>query len=532
MDRNLLWLELELLRENRNWCPWRSSEEEAEDPDRMVPYEDIAPFMFQFSGPGSQLKFLVCLLDFLGVRFTPDPYVPSPLNTQSTRKDHLGLNLSENLGSDVSWNPEIIADLIQQTGPRMSGDPGYRTFCRNVFSQSTRVLKEPIKTQMTLMWLKFELYDIATSSEEGEEGKSRKSRAKELKALVQSLLKDDQNNIDIYIGFARVEFKLSGFKSAWKILEMALLSRGKACHVPLYIASIGICIEQLKQEQNADKKRSLVDQILRLSVQAGQGKPYEKAGGSPDKTALLSLADEVRSELTDEINGIILSGKIVEQMDSARFPLELVNFSVPLLDKLSLCSYLTLFSDGVLSVEKLLSFAYKKVTDEFKSKNILALNVIAEEILRLRMDLVNFAYHSDRSLGKLRRDSVEQSIRDFNSNETFLQRLLDFNVRPNVVDSAWRSLNKITLDTNLTSPISQVYCVKILVKSFVKHADPEHVRDATALGFLNRAKTLLEQFVLRNPGRNCPLLWRLLLWVSRQDGPDVVNTVFYRFVLM
>ena len=106
---------------------------------------------------------------------------------------------------------------------------------------------------------------------------------------------------------------------------------------------------------------------------------------------------------------------------------------------------------------------------------------------------------------------------------------MDFNVQPNAVDSTWRSLNTVILDPNLISPLSQIYAVKILVKSFVKLADPELENDATPLGFLNRAKTLLELFLLRDPGRNCPLLWRLLLWVSRRDGPEAVNTVFYRY---
>lgn len=46
--KNRLWLEIESLREKSHFLPWRSSEEEADDPARMVPYDEISTFLFHF----------------------------------------------------------------------------------------------------------------------------------------------------------------------------------------------------------------------------------------------------------------------------------------------------------------------------------------------------------------------------------------------------------------------------------------------------------------------------------------------------
>ena len=48
VSREELWRRLESGRESRHWMPWRSREEEAEDPERSVAYDDISGFLFQF----------------------------------------------------------------------------------------------------------------------------------------------------------------------------------------------------------------------------------------------------------------------------------------------------------------------------------------------------------------------------------------------------------------------------------------------------------------------------------------------------
>ena len=48
VSREELWRRLESGRESRHWMPWRSREEEAEDPERSVAYDDICGFLFQF----------------------------------------------------------------------------------------------------------------------------------------------------------------------------------------------------------------------------------------------------------------------------------------------------------------------------------------------------------------------------------------------------------------------------------------------------------------------------------------------------
>ena len=217
----VLWLELELGRERRFWCPLRSEDDDPEDPDRLVNIEDIAPFLFTFSEPQMLPKLLLCMLDFLGLRFWQSHFECGILETQ-THRDYLGLTYTETLTTEIEWS-----SAVQKIKPSFLEDNSFQEFCRSFFSQTVHVLKEPLKTQMILLWLKFEEKVFQGTSFPNDGNKTKKAKVKELKQLVQGLLQNDQRNIAIYIGFAQLEQVISGPKACWKVLEAAMaFSRG------------------------------------------------------------------------------------------------------------------------------------------------------------------------------------------------------------------------------------------------------------------------------------------------------------------
>lgn len=75
----------------------------------------------------------------------------------------------------------------------------------------------------------------------------------------------------------------------------------------------------------------------------------------------------------------------------------------------------------------------------------------------------------------------------------------------------------------------------MLVQNYVRFRDDDSFSGSVAS--LYRAQALLEEFVSKEPGRYCPILWRLLMWVANMLGthhPEEnkriqdVNTVYYR----
>ena len=137
---------------------------------------------------------------------------------------------------------------------------------------------------------------------------------------------------------------------------------------------------------------------------------------------------------------------------------------------------------------------------------------------------------------------MKSSLSAFPNNEYFLQKLLDYRVQCNVVDPTWRAFSAQLVERSATasSPLPQIYAVKLLVSGFVRHRRDEESLPV-ALSFLNRARSMLERFVSSgDAGRHCPALWRLLMWTcnwiaalksdaeGNVDGKAAVNTVFYR----
>ena len=57
-------------RELQDWQPYRSSEEESDDPDRTVSLDDVKPFLQVFQDPANKFKLAVSFLQFMGCDFS------------------------------------------------------------------------------------------------------------------------------------------------------------------------------------------------------------------------------------------------------------------------------------------------------------------------------------------------------------------------------------------------------------------------------------------------------------------------------
>lgn len=62
-----LWLALEVSRERRHWLPWEQDPEDCEDPERMVPLEELSPHLFILESVEEKFYLVLQFLWFLGV---------------------------------------------------------------------------------------------------------------------------------------------------------------------------------------------------------------------------------------------------------------------------------------------------------------------------------------------------------------------------------------------------------------------------------------------------------------------------------
>ena len=162
-------------------------------------------------------------------------------------------------------------------------------------------------------------------------------------------------------------------------------------------------------------------------------------------------------------------------------------------------------------------------TEGFKpALEVISLIDEKESVLKLKLDLILFESKLNSLTFKLGREILASALKRFPENRYFHSLLEDFLVRPNAVDKTWRSLDFGN------SLISQNEAVKVLISNFAQCQD---------FSYLNRAKSLLEQFVSKAPGRYSPVNWRRLLWTTfelekQQKNEDAsfrsTNEVFHR----
>ena len=525
--RNRLWLELELGRERRHWCPFRSTEEAPEDPDRSVSFEDISPFLFHFTQPSKVLSLLVGFARYLGVTFRDEPYSTTSLCSE-TITAKMGVSTSEGLQDGVDWSPDIDIKVLRDIRPDLE-DKDYQTFCRNIFSQSVAALQGQFKTQMIALWLRFE-YDLFLL-EDIEDAKKKKARKKEMKRLVKTLLEEDRDNVDIYVEYARLEQSFEGAKAAWKILETLMSSKSSSEHPTLYMAAVAVCLREI--EGGGDDVGPWTDRAIWLLCVFGREGTHDPSKMPKSKVDLLSWAEETKSQVLGEVHARMTAGRFIARHEEDELNTSPVYFRSSYFCKAFVAAWLTLFLDGEREAVKIVGL----VEPPKVSKNK-AVVLLRENLCKVSLDLVRCSASASH-----RRAVLKGSLYAFPSNEYFLQKLLDYRVQCNVVDPTWRAFSAQLVERSATasSPLPQIYAVKLLVSGFVRHRRDEESLPV-ALSFLNRARSMLERFVSSgDAGRHCPALWRLLMWTcnwtaalrsgdagGEAEGKAAVNTVFYR----
>lgn len=169
------------------------------------------------------------------------------------------------------------------------------------------------------------------------------------------------------------------------------------------------------------------------------------------------------------------------------------------------------------------------------------LDIMLENLHKIRIDLLLFAANSHNGALRLARVAISNAVKEFPCNQYILNSvLLDIlDVRTTVSSEMWRNLTTHLSSKKIQSPSGQICLVRLLVAKFVQHNSTVTDDDDTssvAVGYLYKALALLNDFVKRDPCRHAPVVWRLLMWVTqmlsrlqpKKFPPTSAKTVFYR----
>lgn len=220
------WLEIEQLREQHHWLPWRpeteQSDEDCEDPDRMVLFDDISSSLFRINSEELKFELVWTFLEFLGAN--PLPLYPS-CSYQSKRK----------LQVVPTYPSEIIPDLeIKSSSSEFAsllpsksdlGTKKQRNCVRNLFEQILPCFTIPqLRTCLTLAVLRFEISHVSRTTMRTRQQK--KIKIKEVKKRIKNLLKQEQNrnNMLLYEEYGLFEWSLGNHEEARKVFDAAVVT--------------------------------------------------------------------------------------------------------------------------------------------------------------------------------------------------------------------------------------------------------------------------------------------------------------------
>lgn len=332
-----LWLALETSRERRHWLPWEQDPEDCEDPERMVPLEELLPHLFTLNSEEEKFYLVLQFLRFLGVpdidasicHGLPTPKNPRsisnktgdifrPLVIETLHDANLFGNHFHKKQSDTGKNI-LSFDAVGPSVAIPGCDDYYQFLCRAV-QQAGSVFEIQHRKYLTLLHIKLLGMHYQAKMSVGDNGKL-KSLGKEIKKQIKSILKLEEFRmcLPVYQEYGKVEEAMGHVAEAENVYVTALTigtASGKALEasnedfqavMDLYLSYIHLEMDQEIKICSGCHSNNIIQSICSLVSEgkftAPDGSPASGGNLLKTKKKLLQLQDHHSLSLIDRNNG-------------------------------------------------------------------------------------------------------------------------------------------------------------------------------------------------------------------------------------
>lgn len=342
------WLKLEDYREREEALPWRDhgkADNDCTDPDHMVLFDDVSPFLFYLSDPLLRLSLVTSFLHFLGAP------VPCLAMTDCA---HRYSSMCLQWPWEVYHGPwRVTIDTMTYCNPSCSSywqlgvGGGYRLmgegkmaslverryitsehksqvlqeFISNAFNQSLSLFTSPQdQTILVQLWVEFELLIISEAvghTPMGESGlpKEAKQKMKTVQRLIKRILKLEvhRNNLYLWNCCATLEHALGNTQEARK-LYISILSQMSVDLMDSGVAAVLVgCVECLLGLTPGSTHTADASAALHVLVSAAEGKLQQDSLSQPMSPAKVLKAHNAYDQA-------FCRGLEVANLDTANFP--------------------------------------------------------------------------------------------------------------------------------------------------------------------------------------------------------------------
>ncbi|KAK4312565.1 hypothetical protein Pmani_016030 [Petrolisthes manimaculis] len=562
-ETSVLWLALETSRERRHWLPWEQDPEDCEDPERMVPLDELSSHLFEL---GSEEECYYLILQFL--KFFDVPGVEDVCLRISRSMEEV--SIFEPLALETFSNTLFFGNqLHNKTESKMQeilnfdtvGPSLHKPWCEEYFQficqvlqQAAKIFSQPYRQNLTLLYIRLLGVQYHARKMEVIDDNNLKMLRKEIKKNIKSILKLEEYRmcLPIYQEYGKVE-EVMGFMDDAANVYITALSVGTATGNAFDVASkdflalnnlfdsyIQIQIQREIDSRNGEHINNLLYSLCSL-ITSGK---FTISNGSPTPGGFLLKARKKLIELQEFYNTSLTTECNTSEKDDN---IGLLNVRI-----VSFMALIQLFTVGFKPACLVYETSIAKAKNGNMNKQPCKLKDIALPSEKVSTIQGNHEQNHENN-DEVRCGILEQLYEGYIwlvDTSKQLEHLVSGHMSPlayrEIVMAAttiaplnykfllhlaqnqsWRNFvgGKNTTENGSKS-------IVVLISHILPHLQRTlKVLTSTEEGSLScghRLESVLDKAVSTSPGKHCPLLWRLYMALVAVTRPTRLKGLAYR----
>ncbi|XP_071785785.1 nuclear exosome regulator NRDE2-like [Asterias amurensis] len=564
------WVQEEISREAQQFAPWSpdetkgETEDDCEDPERMVLFDDISQVLFRLTSHQEKQFQLVChFLEFLDVSVPPclvgkegsdtlQLYLDQPSQILSSVKTSVGVGKLPSGCSGIASNCRSLEQMTNATSVKLiveDASMDYRIledFVEEVFQQITPVFHEPACTQLLLMRLDCRMQRALIAKDK----KQQRKKVKEAKRFAKKLLsqEENRNNLDLWASLARWEGTMGNTEEAQRVLQTALRFCGQpqtkrdkqaATRLVQTFTELFLCFQSKSSNVVVGQENNV--EVLNVLTTLGEGMAYIPLKDIPSQSVSSVRLLKARRNYQETITEVLATYSRSDSQDTDAA--ERMKWLIPSgthAVHLTLCfaifQYLTvgMQAASVVFESSLSSLKKGKLTDNFIVQQLrLDQELITEAYVGL---LSAHVYSNPTPLGSLR-NLLKISMDDFPTNPTLLEAFIISESKSHIAGRVRRYFDRVTRQKDsLVQWLFAIRAEMLRQEALVTYAaagmetvhGQQNEVPMSETGISNRIRSLFQRATESQTARHCVLLWRMYMQFEMQQGnPKRAEAIFY-----
>jgi len=530
------WIKLEAFRESQLHLPWKlltdGTADTNEDPDRLVLFDDITPYLFRVKTEESRLLLLLHFLNFLGV---PAPAVasscciphhmmhallqasqiapPSPASSMPAMiRNFKTLQGSAvpiaccTIGSDL--DKIQLNDIQLATSQTTLPLSHSMCFIRNLFNQCLALFSSQHQTVIAKNWLGFEL-SVAKHGTT----KEAKKKIKCTKKLAKALLKvhSHRNNVHLWCSYANLELLSEGRNDAIKVCEKILSQCAvdidsnpsiPVLYMYLYLTELILHGSSDGTEMSFTPENVLYTKHVLVCLTEGKYRVYSSTDSAISAPKLLLAQNRLTQACQKALKMLSGTSTLLYNGDC------LQRYSLLMCCFLYLNSILSDLSNTCRHVKE----HCEQFADCLSTKNIPSYSIChLEKVLMTCCKLILCQSKSQHCSPLMLQTILDSSLKLFPNNPYFLNCFIESEKRSFVSGQLRRYFDKVAPHSIM--PSTWLYAIKAEWLRYLTLKSHQAIIsiDEPVLGIIHRIRSLFYRASQSPNCRCCVLFWRLYM---------------------